>query len=292
MTARRVELTRMASFGFSALAAAAWIGLLGLFAAQSGGLSRLAGTEWFYRAGRFGVLPMIYGTLAVSVVALLVAVPLGVGAAVFTAEILSGKARLLVKTTVELLAAVPSVVYGILGVVFLRGWVYRLLSPWEPLSGDALATGGLLLGVMILPTVMTFSDDALIAVPARQKAAARALGLTRAEVLRGISLRLALPGLISAVLLALGRALGETVAVFLVVGRQDNQWPERLLAFSPLTRAGQTITTKLGGSETFLAVGDPAHWSALMGLALTLFVVVAGVSVAGAFLATVERRDA
>lgn len=292
MRARRLGLTRLASWGFTALAAAAWLGLFALFVAQSGGLGRLAGTEWFYRAGRFGALPMLYGTLAVSAVALLVAVPVGVGAAVFSAEILTGRARLLVKTTVELLAAVPSVVYGLLGVVLLRGWVYRLLAAWEPLSGDTLLTGGLLLGVMILPTVMTFSDDALMAVPARQKAAARALGLTRAEVVFGVGLRQALPGLLSAVLLALGRALGETVAVFLVVGRQDNQWPERLLALTPLTEAGQTLTSKLGGSETFLAIGDPAHWSALMGLALVLLLVVAGVSVAGAFLATAGGRDA
>lgn len=287
-----MELTRAASLVFSGLAALAWVGLLALFAVQAGGWSRLAGTEWFFRAGRFGVLPMVYGTLAVSAVALLAATPVGIGAAVFSAEVLSGRARLFVKSLVELLAAVPSVVYGLLGIVFLRDWVYRLLSPWNPLSGDTLLTAGLLLAIMILPTLMTFADDALAGVPSSQRAAARALGLTRGETFLQVSFRQALPGLVSAVLLALGRALGETVAVFLVIGRQDNQWPEQLLSLSPLAAAGQTMTTKLGGSETFIALGDPPHWSALAGLASTLFVVVGSVSVAGAWLATKRRGDA
>ena len=89
----------------------------------------------------------------------------------------------------------------------------------------------------------------------------------------------------SALLLGLGRALGETIAVFLVVGRQDNQWPERLLALEPLARAGQTVTSKLGGSETSLAYGDPVHWGALLGLGLLLLATVSALSFAGSWLA-------
>ena len=277
--------TRLLSFAFTAIAAFAFLGMLVLFAVQSvpvwrhAGLGFLGGTSWFFRAGQFGVLPMVYGTLAVSGIALLTAAPLGIGAAVFTAEILPRKARLAVKTAVELLAGIPSVVYGLLGVLLLRDWVYRLLTPWEPLSGDTLLTGGLLLGVMVLPTVMTLADDALSGVPAAQRLAARSLGLTRAVTAVRVSLKQAFPGLVSAVLLGLGRALGETIAVFLVVGRQDNQWPS-------LAGAGQTVTTKLGGSETFLAYGEPLHWGAMTGLALVLFGLVTAVSLVGARLAT------
>jgi phosphate transport system permease protein len=277
--------TRLLSLAFTAVAALAFLGMLALFAVQSApvwrhaGLGFLGGTSWFFRAGQFGVLPMVYGTLVVSGIALLTAAPLGIGAAVFTAEILPRKARLAVKTAVELLAGIPSVVYGLLGVLLLRDWVYRLLAPWEPLSGDTLLTAGLLLGVMVLPTVMTLADDALAGVPAAHRLAARSLGLTRAETAVRVSLRQAFPGLVSAVLLGLGRALGETIAVFLVVGRQDNQWPS-------LAGAGQTITTKLGGSETFLAYGEPLHWGAMMGLALVLFGMVTAVSLVGARLAT------
>jgi phosphate transport system permease protein len=134
--------------------------------------------------------------------------------------------------------------------------------------------------------VMTLADDALSGVAATQRLAARSLGLTRAETALRVGLRQAFPGLVSALLLGLGRALGETIAVFLVIGRQDNQWPERLLSLRPLTEAGQTLTTKLGGSETFIAYGDPQHWGAIMGLGLVLFVVVGAISLAGARLAT------
>jgi phosphate transport system permease protein len=285
------ELTRLASLGFTALAALCFLGMLAMFALQSLpawqhlGLGFLLGKRWFFRVHEFGILPMVYGTLAVSAVAVAVAAPLGIGTAFFTAEILPRRARLAVKTAVELLAGVPSVIYGLLGVLLLRDFVFRLLAPWDPLSGDTLLTAGLLLAVMILPTVMTLADDALSGVADTQRLAARALGLTRAETALRVTSRQAFPGLVSAVLLGLGRALGETVAVFLVIGRQDNQWPERLLSFQPLAGAGQTLTTKLGGSETFIAYGDPLHWGALMGLGLVLFAVVALLSVAGARLA-------
>jgi phosphate transport system permease protein len=272
--------------------------MLALFAVQSlpvwrhAGFGFLSGTEWFFRAGRFGILPMLYGTAAVSGVALLAAAPLGIGTAVFTAELLPRRARLAVKTAIELLAGIPSVVYGLLGVLLLRDFVLRLLAPWDPLSGDTLLTGGLLLGVMVLPTIASLADDALTGVPAGQRLAARALGLTRAEAVLRVSLPQALPGVVSAVLLGLGRALGETIAVFLVIGRQDNQWPERLLSLRPLAGAGQTLTTKLGGSETFLAWGDPLHWGAITGLALALYGLVAAVSLAGAWLSLPGERRA
>jgi phosphate transport system permease protein len=295
---RRLELTRALSLGFTALAAATFLGMLALFAVQSlpawrhAGLGFLTGKQWFFRVHDFGMLPMVYGTLAVSAVALVVAAPLAFGTALFTVEVLPRRARLAVKTAIELLAGVPSVVYGLLGVLLLRDFVVRLLAPWDPLSGDTLLTGGLLLAVMILPTVMTLADDALSGVPASQRLAARALGLTRAETAWRVSLRQAFPGLASALLLGLGRALGETIAVFLVIGRQDNQWPARLLSMPPLANAGQTLTTKLGGSETFIAYGDPLHWGAMMGLGLVLFAVVAAVSLAGARLATWGDRRA
>ena len=169
--------------------------MLALFAVQSLPAWRQAGLgyphrqAWFFRVHEFGMLPMVYGTLAVSAVALAVAAPLAIGTAFFTVEVLPRRARLAVKTAIELLAGVPSVVYGLLGVLLLRDFVVRLLAPWDPLSGDTLLTGGLLLAVMILPTVMTLADDALSGVAATQRLAARALGLTRAET----ALRVCLP---------------------------------------------------------------------------------------------------
>ena len=235
---------------------------------------------------------MIYGTLVVAFIAMLLAAPVAVGAAVFTAEFLPRRLRLMVKIAVELLAGIPSVVYGLLGILLLRNWVYDALEKYEPLSGDTLLTAGILLAVMILPTIMTLADDALVALPASQRLAARGLGLTSTEVVLQVSLPQAFPGILAALLLAMGRAVGEMIAVFLVVGRQDNQWPERLFSLQPLIESGQTLSSKLGSSETNIAYGDPLHWAAMVGLGLILLTIVFGLTLMGFKLQHCRRSHA
>ncbi|MDQ3625109.1 MAG: phosphate ABC transporter permease subunit PstC [Verrucomicrobiota bacterium] len=254
------------------------------------GWGYLSGAKWFFRQSEFGTLPMIYGSIAVSLVALVLAAPLGMGAAIFTAEYLPRPVRLAVKVLIELLAGVPSVVYGLLGILLLRDWIYEGFARFEPLSGDTLLTAGVLLAVMILPTVVTLSDDALRGVPATQRLAARALGLTRSEAILHVALPQARFGLGAALLLALGRAFGETIAVFLVVGRQDNNLPEHWWAPGKLLESGQTLTSKLGSSETNIAYGDPLHWAAIAGLGLILLLLTGGLTVLGASFA--RRSDA
>ena len=284
---RRFDPIRFVSIFCSLLAFGFFLLMFLLFVGQSLpvwqnlGLEYLTGKIWHYRADLFGVLPMVYGTLVVAAIALVIAGPIAIGAALFTAEVLPARARMWLKIPIELLAGVPSVVYGLLGVFLLRDWVYRLLEPFDPLSGDTLMTAGLLLAIMILPTVMTLADDALRAVPASQRRASRALGLDTARTALRVSLPQARSGVVAALLLGLGRALGETIAVFLVVGRQDNQWPESLFSLAPLTRAGQTLTSKLGGSETFIAYGDALHWGAIVGLALVLSLLVVSLTLVG-----------
>lgn len=293
----RASWIRWWSWGATAATCVAAAGLAVALAVDSApvwgheGAGYLTGQEWHYRAERFGALPMIWGSLAVSALAVVLAAPLGIGAAVWTAEILPRRRRWWVKVPIELLAGVPSVVYGLLGVLLLRQWIYRLLEPFEPLSGDTLLTAGVLLAVMILPTVMTLADDALRGVPASQRRGARALGLTRAEAITRVSLPQAAPGLAAAVLLGLGRAIGETIAVFLVVGRQDNQ---AIFELRSWLAAGQTLTSKLGSSETFLAYGDPLHWGAIVGLGLVLLTLVLSITLAaGRWLPDLaERRRA
>ena len=241
--------------------AAILLGMLVLFGIASlpifehTGTEYLTSGEWFYRAERFGSLAMIYGTVVVSCTALLLAAPVSIGAAIFLAEIVPARARMALKLTVEMLAAVPSVVYGLLGVLLLREYVYQALTALglDPLSGDTLLTASILLAVMILPTAITLADDALRATPRPLRLAGRALGLTRAEVILSVTLPHARAGLAAAILLAFGRALGETIAVFLVVGRQDNQLPESWLPFRTIVEAGQTLTSKLGGPEVNIA---------------------------------------
>jgi len=227
----------------------------------------------------YGALGLIVGTFAVTGISLLIAVPVGLGAAVYISEFAKGKAKETLKIIIELLAGVPSVVYGLLGILLLRDWIYELFARFDPLSGDTLLTAGVLLAVMVLPTVVTLSDDALRSVPATQRRAARALGLTRGETVLHIALPQARRGLGAALLLALGRALGETIAVFLVVGRQDNHLPSQWLALRPLLESGQTLTSKLGSSETNIGYGDPLHWAAIVGLGLILFVLTGGLTV-------------
>jgi phosphate transport system permease protein len=124
-------------------------------------------------------------------------------------------------------------------------------------------------------------------VPSSQRRAARALGLTRAETIWNVCLPQARRGIGAALLLSLGRALGETIAVFLVVGRQDNNLPANWWSPGPLLESGQTLTSKLGGSETNIGYGDPLHWGAIMGLGLLLLVITGAVTLLG----TLRRRS-
>lgn len=289
------SLTRLVCWLFTALTVAVLLVGFGMLIVESlpiwqhSGFGFLTGLRWFFRNEEFGAAPMIYGTIVVAIIALLVATPLGIGAAVFGSEYMPRRFRLAMKVTVELLAGVPSVVYGLLGVLLLRNWIYELFVDFELLSGDTLLTAGLLLGIMILPTIMTLADDALCGVPGAQRIAARGLGLTSTEVALHIAIPQALPGLLAAVLLALGRAMGETIAVFLVVGRQDNQWPEMLASLRPLLESGQTLTSKLGGAETNIAYGQPLHWAAMVGLGLVLLALVVAVTLVGLWLQRLSK---
>ena len=280
-------MTRALSWLFSLVALLTMGAVALLFSWQSlpvwkqEGWRYLSGTKWFFRQHQFGALPMIYSSLVVALVALLLAAPIGFGAAIFTAEYLPRRLRLALKVLIELLAGVPSVVYGLLGILFLRDWIYDGFARFDPLSGDTLLTTGVLLAVMVLPTIVTLSDDALRSVPAAQRRAARSLGLTRAETILTIALPQAKRGLGAALLLAFGRALGETIAVFLVVGRQDNNLPASLWSLRPLLESGQTLTSKLGSAETNIAFGDPMHWAAIVGLGLILLVMTGVVTLLG-----------
>lgn len=249
--------------------------------------------HWYYRKGAFEAAAMLYGTAAVASIAILLATPLAFATAIVSSEMLTNRPRLALKLLIELLAGVPSVIYGLLGVLFLRNWMSALFLRlrWDADSGDTLLTAGVLLAVMILPTLMTLFDDAFRSVSARDRDAARGLGLTRAETLASVIIPQALPALLSAMLLALGRALGETIAVFLVVGRADNRLPRIGSIARSFIDAGQTITSKLGGAETNISVGDPLHTSALLALALTLFVVVIGITLLASLLRTRIRIE-
>ncbi len=239
---------------------------------QAEGWNLITGTEWIPEENHGG-FPIIFGSVAVTSIALAFAVPLAWASAVFTAECLEGRLRLFVKAVMELLAGIPGIIYGLVGMVFLSPWIK---NTFHLIDGNTLLTAGLLLGVMILPVLMTLAEDAVRAVPEEYRATALALGLTRWETLRSVTLPQARSGLMGALFLGMGRALGETVAVLLVIGSLDrlpSPWYNML-------DAGQNIPAKLG-REAAESLGYGLQWNALMGLGALLFIVAASTTILG-----------
>ncbi len=241
-------------------------------------LRLLTSPVWDPARTDFGAAAMLWGTAAVCAIALVVAVPLGWAAAIGLTELTPVRVARILRTGVELLAAIPSIVYGLIGIAVLRPLVSAVFG--TP-GGDGLLTAGLVLAVMVAPTVVAVSVDALSAVAPQTREAAAAVGLTRSEVIYSAVLPEAKPGMRAAVLLGLARALGETIAVFLVIGRADGRLPAPADALASLVNPGQTLTTKLGGPEPVLAGAMGAHRAALSALGLLLLVLVAVITLAG-----------
>ena len=242
---------------------------------KSHGISFLWGTDWF--AGEvYGALPMIFGSLMVTGLAVVIVMPFALGSAILTSEFLNGRLRLMVKAAMELLAGVPGIIYGLMGIALLTVWVRDVFGL---IDGNTLFTAGLLLAVMILPTVMTLSEDALRAVPGEFRDTALSLGLTRMEMILKVVVPQALPGLAGAVFLGLGRAMGETIAVMLVIGGID-RIPQ---PWFNLFASGQSIPSKIG-REAAEALGFDVQWSALIALGLVLFLMVMTLTSAGNLL--------
>ena len=192
----------------------------------------LVTSTWDPVTGSFGALPFIYGTLVSSALALLIAVPLSLGAAIYLAELAPSAIRPPIAFLIEMLAAVPSVVYGLWAIFvlvpWLRDWVEPPLGRWfgflpffqGPPYGVGMLAAGLILSIMIVPYITSVSREVLLAVPNTQREAALGIGATRWETIRMAVLRYGRSGLIGAILLGLGRALGETMAVTMVIGNR------------------------------------------------------------------------
>lgn len=231
---------------------------------QSQGLAFASGSEWYPYEGLFGLLPALAGSLWAITLALLLAVPAAVAAAVVSAELWPRRGGTPLRFAMELMAGIPSVVYGLVGLWLL---LPLLEGGFDLLTGRSLLAAGLLLALMIMPTIMLFTDDALRAVPQERREAALSLGLSWAALLWRVILPEAWPGIRIAILLALGRAMGETVAVMLVVGSID-RLPEPIY---DLLQPAQTLTSRIGREMAEAAAGS-LHWAALIsgGLVLAL----------------------
>lgn len=194
------------------------------------GFAFLTGMTWDPVTDEYGALPFIFGTLVTSAVALAIAIPVGLGAAIFLSELAPRRLGDSLSFLVELLAAIPSVVLGLLGMYVLMPWLRETAAPviqalfgWSPLFsgpfyGPAMLTAGLVLAIMVVPFIVSVSRQVLMAVPAEQREGALALGATRWETTWNVVVPFARRGIIGSVFLALARALGETMAVTMVIG--------------------------------------------------------------------------
>lgn len=234
------------------------------------------GTDWDPVMGSFGALPFIYGTVVSSLLALVIAVPLAVGVAVFTTEICPRAVRNIVSFTVELLAAIPSVIYGLWAIFILAPILREYVQPalakylgWTglfsgPPFGVGMLAAGIILAIMIIPIISSVTREVLVAVPQHQREGVLALGATRWEMIRTGVLRNARIGIAGGVILGLGRALGETMAVTMVIGNR----PEIAKSlFAP----GYTMASVL--ANEFSEATDDLYLSALVEIGLALFLV-------------------
>lgn len=244
-------------------------------------LSFLKGKEWFptaQPAAQLGVYPLLIGTLIVSLGAILIALPLGLATAIFMAEIASERLRKILKPLVELLAGIPSVVYGFFGLVVIVPEIQHLFH--LPVGETAFA-GSVVLGIMALPTIITISEDALRTTPRAMKEASLALGANKWQTIHRVIVPYASSGITAAAILGIGRAIGETMAVLMVTGNAaviPHTWLE------PVRTIPATIAAELGE-----APHGGLHFKALFALGCILFIITMAINLIVAYISSKKQ---
>ncbi len=236
---------------------------LSLFGSQSVG-SFLFGKNWLpiSEPPMFGIMPLFLGSLYVTIAAIIISVPLGVGAAMFIAEVAPKSLKNVLKSLVEILASIPSVVLGFIGIIWLGPF---MRGTFHLSTGMCGLTGSLLLAFMALPTIISMSEDALISVPKSYREAALGLGATRWQTLWRIILPAASSGIIAAVMLGIGRVIGETMVVMMVTGNAP-------VIPTSILRPLRTLTATIAG-EMGETVRGSEHYFALFAVGLILFII-------------------
>jgi phosphate transport system permease protein len=253
------------------------VGIAGWPTFSEHGIAFLFRTEWDPGSGQYGVLPAIYGTLVSSFLALLLATPLALGVAIFLSEFAPGWLRTPVGFLVDLLAAIPSVIYGLWGVYFLIPVIREYVAPFlrsvpvlgtsplveGPAYGFSLLSASLILTIMVLPFISSVAREVLLAVPRSQREAALALGATRWEMIRDAVVPYARSGIVGGVILGLGRALGETMAVTMLIGNVAQ-------IEASLLQPAYTMAALIANE---FAEASGGHLSALMAVGGALFLI-------------------
>lgn len=238
------------------------------------------GMEWSPTGGGFGIFPLIVGTLSVTLGALIIGIPTGIACAVFLAEILPKKWAAVFKAAIELLAGIPSVVYGFFGLVVLvpaiRMFILpivRVFNPGASTTGFSILAGAVILAIMILPTIVSISENSISAVPVEYKEASLALGANKRETIMKVLLPAARSGIISSIILGMGRAIGETMAVLLITGNMAKV-PGSML---------DSVATLTGTIAMEMSYASPTHQQALFAVGIVLFVIIILLNAAAQF---------
>lgn len=260
------------------------------------GFSFLTSSEWDEVRGRFGAAPMIFGTVVSSVLALILATPLALGVAIFLSEFAPSWLRTPVAFLVDLLAAIPSVVYGLWGVFVLLPVLREHVMPFlattlglgntpffsGPAYGPSMLAAAVILAIMVLPYISAVSREVLMAVPRSQREAAMALGATKWEMIRDAVVPYARSGIVGGVILGLGRALGETMAVTMLIGNRHE-------ISSSLYAPGYTLASVI--ANEFAEATGALHTSALMACGAVLLAVTLVVNVVARWLVWQVARE-
>lgn len=245
--------------------------------------SFLTGTEWAPRDStdpQFGVLPLLSGTLLVAFLSGIFGLPLGLLSAIYLSEYAAPRMRNIAKPLLELLAGIPTVVYGYFAVTFITPWVLRpVLQDLLGLEVDFFnaLSGGIVVGIMILPTVSSLSEDALRAVPGGLREAAYALGSTKLDVSVRVVVPAAFSGIVASFLLAMARAIGETMAVVIACGQQP------ILTLNPLSTV-QTMTAAIVGTALGDTPAGSVEYQCLYAIAITLFVITLSMNIVAQYV--------
>lgn len=275
------------AMGFSTIV---FIGLIFLFLVRESApvflkvdLRTLLGSRWYPNEGIFGLVPLLLGTLAVTVGAAMIALPLGLATALFVAEVAPRWLREILKPFIEVLAGIPSVVLGFIGIQQIAPWVLNSLG--AP-TGLTVFTGALLLAYMALPTIISVAEDALDAVPRALRDGGLALGATKWQTISRITLPAARSGVLTAVMLGIGRAIGETMAVMMVTGNAA-----RLpLNWDFLFRPARTLTATIAAEMGEVAAGS-THYHVLFALGMVLFLITFLINLLAAAVIFRQRRQ-
>ncbi len=245
-------------------------------------LGSLFGTRWYPTFDFFGTLPLILGSLLVTVTAMVIALPLGLATAVFVREVAPGWVREILKPMIEVLAGIPSVVLGFFGMTLLTPLVQEVLG--AP-TGLTAFTGALLLAYMALPTIISVAEDALDAVPKSYRDAGLAMGATQWQTIWRVIVPAARSGIVTAVMLGMGRAIGETMAVMMVTGNAARMPLTLDSLFRPVRTMTATIAAEMGE-----VARDSMHYHLLFGVGISLFVLTFAINLAASSAIFQKRR--